>query len=521
MRKNRLSPKENEFSILTLDDDEIMTVTLQAYFQSTGFHVDVENDPLVAIERIRENHYDILLLDFLMTPICGDEVVKRIRAFNKDLFIILLTGHRSLAPPVKTIRELEIQGYYEKSDRFDQLELLVESCVKAIRQMNTIARYRDGLSHILDAIPAIYSTGPTDDILRIILENAITALDVEDGFIHIDLPANESDAGIVPPKTKYFIGTGRYGDLGEQEQDNLHDGLEKEEGLSVYTHEIEDGERIVAPLYNERKRGIGFIGVDVPGGAVDETLQLFEIYANQASSALSNAFLDALVNTKNEELRKAYAALNDNYLEMIDAIRSMVDAKDIYTRGHSDRVSYYALMVAQTMGKDEDFKRRVEIAGLFHDIGKIAIPESILLKDTSLTEEEYEQVKEHPKRGAQILSVMSAFENIPAIIENHHERIDGRGYPNGLKGDQIPEESRIISVADAFDAMTTNRQYRDRLSLNEAIEQLELGRNTQFDSNIVDYFLEMLRDYDQIQSSIAWTYPNGIADGCSEDEGES
>ena len=105
MRKSRVAAKRTEISILALDDDEIMTITLQSYFQSSGYHVDIENDPNKAVERIRNHHYDILLLDFLMSPICGDEVVKAIREFNTDLYIILLTGHKSLAPPIKTIRE--------------------------------------------------------------------------------------------------------------------------------------------------------------------------------------------------------------------------------------------------------------------------------------------------------------------------------------------------------------------------------------------------------------------------------
>ncbi len=521
MRKNRTSTEQNEFSILTLDDDEIMTVTLQAYFQSTGFRVDVENDPLVAIERIRENDYDILLLDFLMTPICGDAVVSRIREFNKDLFIILLTGHRSLAPPVKTIRELDIQGYYEKSDRFDQLELLVESCVKAIRQMHTISRYRDGLSHILDAIPEIYKMGSTDEILDSILQNAIAALNGEEGFIYLDrnlVQYDEQPDDAPVEKSRFYRGVGQYEDLHKVDVERIWEDMDREHNIAVSSLKSENGERIIASLLNEKNRKFGLIGVDVEGETLDETLQLFEIYAKQASAALSNALLDALVRQKNEELHKAYAALNDNYLEMIDAIRSMVDAKDIYTRGHSDRVSYYASMAAEKMGKSEEFKHRVELAGLFHDIGKIGTPESILLKDTKLTVEEYELVKEHPTRGAQILSVLSAFDSIPAIIESHHERVDGRGYPNGLKGEDIPEESRIISVADAFDAMTTNRQYRDRLPLEEAIRQLEMGRNTQFDAHVVDVFLEMLLDYDTIQSKIAWTYPNGVVDGSCENE---
>ena len=107
---------ENRISILTLDDDPIITSTIQAYFHRSGYQVDVENDPYTAIERVRNGKYDILLLDFLMSPICGDQVVEEIRKFNEDLYIILLTGHKSMAPPIKTIRQLDIQGYYEKDD---------------------------------------------------------------------------------------------------------------------------------------------------------------------------------------------------------------------------------------------------------------------------------------------------------------------------------------------------------------------------------------------------------------------
>ena len=148
MRKSK-KVLENKISILTLDDDPIITSTIEAYFKRSGYDVDIENDPLRAIERIRESSYDILLLDFLMSPICGDQVVERIREFNKELFIVLLTGHKSMAPPVKTIRQLDIQGYYEKNERFDQLELLVESCVKSIKQMRIIKEYQERYPNIV------------------------------------------------------------------------------------------------------------------------------------------------------------------------------------------------------------------------------------------------------------------------------------------------------------------------------------------------------------------------------------
>ena len=120
MRKNRIAGQTSEISILALDDDEIMTLTLQAYFQSAGYRIDVENDPVRAVERIRGGNYDILLLDFLMSPICGDKVVAKIREFNQDLYIILLTGHKSMAPPIKTIRELDLSLIHIYSKRSDK-----------------------------------------------------------------------------------------------------------------------------------------------------------------------------------------------------------------------------------------------------------------------------------------------------------------------------------------------------------------------------------------------------------------
>ena len=346
MRKNKQGNQNYEFSILTLDDDKLMTLTLQSYFNSAGYNVDTENDPVQAIELVRKNHYDILLLDFLMTPMCGDEVVAKIREFNSEIYIILLTGHKSLAPPIKTIRELDIQGYYEKSDRFEQLELLVESCVKSIRQLRTINSYK-------------------------------------------------------------------------------------------------------------------------------------------------------------LELEKTNRQLKESFFEVVEALRTIVDAKDIYTRGHSDRVANLSALIAKKMGRDSLFTERVALAGLFHDIGKIGVPDEILLKSTGLSADEYSEIKKHSSKGKEILSGLSMFDKLISIVESHHEWYDGNGYPNGLAGEAIPEEARIICVADAFDAMTSKRRYRDNLTVEQAVCELKKCRGTQFDSNIVDVFIDLLKEYN-ISEDSSW-----------------
>lgn len=320
--------EQNRISILTLDDDPIITSTIQAYFQRSGYQVDVENNPYAAIERVRNGNYDILLLDFLMAPICGDQVVEEIRKFNRDLFIVLLTGHKSMAPPVKTIRQLDIQGYFEKNDRFDQLELLVESCVKSIRQMRTIREFKS-------------------------------------------------------------------------------------------------------------------------------------------------------------DLEKAY-------IQTIEILRHVVESRDKETKGHSERVAALAKELAEEMQLSPEDVEMIHVAGLFHDVGKIGIPDSILLKNGPLTNDEFQTIKGHPAEGERIIVSYAPFKKLLSIVRGHHERYNGTGYPDGKAGEEICLGARVIAVADSFDAMMSNRTYRRGLGFDKTLEELKRGKGTQFDPKIVDAFISLI-----------------------------
>ena len=278
-----------------------------------------------------------MLLDFIMTPLHGDQVVEEIRKFNKDLYILLLTGHKDLAPPLETIRRLEIQGYCEKSDKFDQLLLLVESGIKAISQMNLIRKI-------------------------------------------------------------------------------------------------------------------------------------------------------------NTELKETYYKLEQAYMESIETLRFTVEAKDTYTRGHSDRVSEYSVLIGKKLGLSDEDINNLKIGGLFHDIGKIGVPDSILLKNAKLTDDEYSEIKNHPSIGAHILSNATIFKDALPVVKHHHERYDGNGYPGKLKGESIPYLARIAAVADAFDAMTSRRTYRNSLDLDFVKTEFEKCKGTQFDPSCADAFLDILNN---------------------------
>lgn len=343
MRKNMITAESNGYKIIVVDDEQGIVDSLSIFLKRSGYDFTGLTNPLEAIERVRNEHFDMMILDFMMDPIHGDEVVEEIRKFNKDLYILLLTGHKDLAPPLETIKRLEIQGYCEKSDKFDQLLLLIESGIKSIEQMNTI-------------------------------------------------------------KT-----------INKQ----LHD--------------------------------------------------------------------------KNEELERAY-------LDTIGILRQTVEAKDPYTRGHSDRVSEYSVLIGKKLGLDGKTLHILKIGGLFHDIGKIGIPDSILLKESKLSDEEYSQIKNHPMIGVHMLGDAAIFTDILPIVKHHHERYDGRGYPSQLVGDDIPYVARIAAVADTFDAMTSKRSYRDSLPIDVVRAEIERCSGTQFDPNIAKVFLDIMNnDFDLIR----------------------
>lgn len=343
MRTHMQSNISSGYKIIAVDDEQGILDSLSIFMRRSGYTFKGVTNPMEAIELVKNEHFDLMILDYLMEPIHGDKVVEEIRKFNKELYILLLTGHKDLAPPLETIRRLDIQGYCEKSDKFDQLLLLVESGIKSVKQMNEIQR-------------------------------------------------------------------------------------------------------------------------------------------------INNELLDA-----NEKLEKAY-------LDTVQTLRYTIEAKDPYTRGHSDRVSAFSVLLGQELGLSDDQLKTLKVGGLFHDIGKIGIPDSILLKESKLTDDEYSQIKNHPSIGAHILCNAAVFQEIIPIVKHHHERYDGKGYPSKLVGEQIPYLARVTAVVDAFDAMTSKRAYRNAIPIETVKEEIKRCSGLQFDPVIAEAFLNILNNrYDEIK----------------------
>ena len=210
-----------------------------------------------------------------------------------------------------------------------------------------------------------------------------------------------------------------------------------------------------------------------------EDLDLLKILGSQIAFVIQNSEL--------------FNNLEKAYLDTLSALTNAIDAKDSYTRGHSDRVTDLSVRLAKEAKLENSELEKIRLAGMLHDIGKIGIPESILNKPGRLDDQEFEVIKSHPVLGVSILGSVEFLQNVVPIIKYHHERYDGKGYPDKLKGNDIPYLARIVSIADTYDAMTTNRPYRKALTTEESLREIERCKGTQFDPELADLFIQMIQ----------------------------
>jgi putative nucleotidyltransferase with HDIG domain len=212
---------------------------------------------------------------------------------------------------------------------------------------------------------------------------------------------------------------------------------------------------------------------------------------------------------------RLFKDLEELFIGSLKALTSSIDAKDPYTRGHSERVAFISRWIAERMGEEEPLKgaeiHKIYLGGLLHDIGKMGIDESVLRKKGRLTEQELTDMRKHPSLGAGILREIKQMRDIVPAVLCHHERPDGKGYPNGLTGEQIPLAGKIVGLADSFDAMTSKRTYRGAMSVEEARTEIEKGLGTQFDGKVGRIFInsDLHQLWDFIQDGLAEIYGNG------------
>ncbi|MBF0537184.1 MAG: HD domain-containing protein [Nitrospirae bacterium] len=233
---------------------------------------------------------------------------------------------------------------------------------------------------------------------------------------------------------------------------------------------------ICAPIKTKEKTiGVVSAGTIKPYNYTANDLKFFSTLVSQAAFAIDNARL--------------YEHLKEAFITTINTLADTIEKRDPYTGGHTKRVMNYSALIGEGLGLSTRDMKRLELASILHDIGKIGVSDNVLLKTSRLTEEEFDEIKMHPVYGQEILSHIEELKDVIPGIKSHHERVDGKGYPDGLMGEEIDLIARIIAVADSFDAMTSDRPYRKGLSLEAALEELRKCSGTQFDTKVVEAFL--------------------------------
>ena len=507
-------PKMTEYSknkkILVVEDEQMIRDSLAEIVSSLfEFEVDVAADGSIALEMIRKDteKYGIVLTDLKMPNLDGVELINQAKEINQNIVFVVITGFATRDNAVSALKR-GAYDFVQKPFELDELTAVLKRAVEHHLLIEVKRNYQKDLENLVRKRTAQLQS--LNDDLRNLL-----ALDQKvNKMMLFDERIKEYQSNILSrfkPDTAIFI-----------LYDKLNDSFKKpwiftKDAVKVHLPEDDT-------LLSKQKF---YCGNNDNQGGVDEKLRLNR---NDISFFLSRleheVFLGYFylgfekdISSEFENALKVYTTsletmLYSNYLvtfhqrEMetmflsgIKTISDTVEANSPFTRKHSDRVVKVAEMLANKLGFSYERKYILKIACILHDIGKVGIENTILNKPGELTEEEMEILQQHPVVGANIVQGLYGFK-IDYIIRSHHERWDGAGYPDGFKGEEIPLESRIIAIADAFDAMGFTRPYREGGPLSRVISELKENAGTQFDPELVDMFVEFLGEHSSILQDI-------------------
>ncbi|HEY5600128.1 MAG TPA: HD domain-containing phosphohydrolase [Candidatus Manganitrophaceae bacterium] len=479
--------------ILVVDDEANIRLLCEQILIRHGYLPTCVESSRKALAAVSEESFDLLMTDISMPEMDGLQLLQSVREFQDDLPAIVITGHGRLDQAIRSLH-LGAQAFIVKP--FTQQELL--QAIQETLEKNRLAKenmrlkllmplFEISQNLLLELNPSALFTQiarvasketKSDQVVLMSLDDPDAALEVKASFPPLEETERSkklldlfNQVGLKSVENKepiIFI---------EEEGASDIQGLLDEVGFSSFISIPLTCQGKISAVLNLFKR----VG-SVPYNQSD--IELISILSGQAAIAIENARL--------------FTGLEKSHFESMKALAQAIEAKDLYTRGHCDRMVEYALAIADRLGLSEEEKKHLGYGAALHDIGKIGIHELILNKSGKLTEREYEVMKGHPAMGAEIIKGVDFLSPVAPIIYYHQERYDGKGYPEGLSGEEIPVGARIIAILDTFDAMTSDRPYRKALPMEVAFSELRRCAGTQFDPKIVETLIAIIHE-DQIK----------------------
>ena len=498
---------QETYHILIIDDDSDVRDTLkQMLLEIGGMEVSAAEDGEAGFSLMRKWGFDLVFLDIRMPGADGLQLLRRMKRHDPSLPVVMLTGFPSVDSAIQSMKA-GATDFITKPFRFQEIEHLVQKqlfhrrrpfgpdfagIVASTGQTTEPSDVR--LNSKIKELSILYSIsesmGGTDfDVERFyekIVETASTITGAErTSLMILDREANELRIKAAKGLSRKIIGSvrvplgsgvaGRVVTSGKPILVKNSGPSSLQAGRGVYKTES----YISLPL-TIRGETFGVLNVTDKGDGS---------HFDEAEALLLLTLVKrAALNIENSLL---YETLYDNLLDTLQCLVTTLEAKDGYTHRHSERVTDLATRIAREMSCTDEEIQSIRFAGLLHDIGKIGIHDTVLQKSDSLTEAEFNLIKAHPIVGENIIRPLGLLHVETAVVRNHHERWDGRGYPDGLAGAAIPLLARILAVADSYDAMTSDRPYRAAKTPEEAINELRRGMGSQFDLCVVEAFLQM------------------------------
>lgn len=479
-------------SILVVDDERDLREVYREALEGSGYDVRLAADGQEALDSLHEYTPDLVVTDLSMPRLGGLDMLRRINEMNIDVDVIFLTGYGTVENAVECMRE-GASDYLLKPFKLHDLFRKVEQ-VLSERVMRQSRQQVGGLLDVLNLNTALKEQQDLKGFFKAFLQHLHETFHPDAMALYL---ADENETAFSSNLNPQFV----WGDLFRAD-DHIRRWIQTlgMRLLQKGTPRLLDSEALqrarvagadvpaglagvsamIVPMIGGGTR-TGAVAVARNGGGTAFTLddlRLLHVFGTHAAPAIENLRACQRIQTLNMEIITSYALA--------------VEAKDIYTRGHSERVSAYAVRLGRRLGLSEKEQEILRTAGMLHDIGKIGIPDSILNKPESLNPEEFESMKRHPVVGRDILAKVSALKDVLPVVYHHHEWYDGRGYPDGLRQNEIPYLARIISVVDGYEALTSDRSYHEARTDSEARSILAKGSGIQWDPAVVKAWFEEL-----------------------------